>query len=75
MEPKVKITSERIRFMDKYGELNDSDTLQEILYVHYLQLTKLEKIRSNTSMLVWWLVALPIIIGIIIVFLGMFSRF
>ena len=69
MKPKIKITAERIKFMDNYGELDDSNTLKEILFANQLQFEKLEKIRSNTSKLVWWLVVVPIIIIILILLL------
>lgn len=69
---KIPMTKNRIKFLETYNDLDDSETLKEILYAHTLQVEKLEKIRSNTSILVWWLVAIPIILVIIIVLFGGF---
>lgn len=67
---KIPMTKNRIKFLEMYSDLDDSETLKEILFAHTLQVEKLEKIRSNTSMLVWWLVAIPILFFIIILFFG-----
>lgn len=69
-QDKIPMTKKRIKFIETYYDLDDSETLKEILYAHTLQIEKLEKIRSNSSMLVWWLVAIPIILFIIIIFFG-----
>ncbi|MBB3124538.1 hypothetical protein FHS04_002061 [Mesoflavibacter sabulilitoris] len=66
----IKLTSKRAKFIKTYSDFDDHDTLKELLYTHQLQLDKLERIRSNTSMLVWWLVAIPIIFGILIFIFG-----
>lgn len=66
----IKLTSKRIKFIETYSDFDDQDTLKELLFTHQLQLDKLERIRSNTSMLVWWLVAIPIIFGILIFIFG-----
>ena len=55
----IPMTKKRIKFLKTYSDLDDSEILKE-----------LEKIRSNTSMLVWWLIAIPIIFFIIIIFFG-----
>ncbi|MFI8377311.1 hypothetical protein [Leeuwenhoekiella sp. NPDC079379] len=65
-----KMSAKRLNFLDKYGEHTDSETLKEILYAQMLQIEKLEKIRSNTSSLVWWLIAIPILCVILIFALG-----
>ena len=64
----IKFTPKRLKFIETYNEFDDSDTLKELLFAQQLAIEKLEKIRSNTSMLVWWLVALPII-GFILIFI------
>tara|TARA_R110002049_G_C8988447_1_gene548838 strand:- start:62 stop:295 length:234 start_codon:yes stop_codon:yes gene_type:complete len=69
-QDKIPMTKKRIKFLETYGDLDDSETLKELLYANSLQVEKLEKIRSNTSMLVWWLVAIPILFFIIILFFG-----
>ncbi len=71
---KIPMTEERIKFLDTYGDLKkDNKILKEILFVQNLQLDKLEKIRSNTSKLVWWLVVIPIITFIIILIFRFFN--
>lgn len=70
MKKETKVSPERIRFKERFGDLNDSDTLKEILFAQHLQFEKLEKIRSNTSVLVWWLIAVPLIVGMILLFMG-----
>lgn len=69
-QQKIPMTKKRMKFLVTYAELDHSEILKEILYANTLQLEKLEKIRSNASILVWWLVAIPIILVIIIFFLG-----
>ena len=69
-QEKIPMTKKRIKFIETYGDLEDSETLKEILYANTLQIEKLEKIRSNTSMLVWWLVAIPICIFILALVFG-----
>lgn len=66
----IPMTKKRIKFLKTYSDLDDSEILKEILFANSLQVEKLEKIRSNTSMLVWWLIAIPIIFFIIIIFFG-----
>jgi len=69
-QDKIPMTKKRIKFLETYSDLDDSETLKELLFANTLQVEKLEKIRSNTSMLVWWLVAIPILFFIIILFFG-----
>lgn len=72
-QDKIPMTKKRIKFLETYGDLDDSETLKELLYSNSLQVEKLEKIRSNTSMLVWWLVAIPIIFVIFAFVFGGFG--
>ncbi len=65
-----KMTSTRIKFLETYGEFDEAKTLHEILFAQQLQIKKLERIRSNTSILVWWLVAIPIVIFLIALISG-----
>jgi len=67
---RIKLTPKRLKFIETYGELDQNETLKELLFAQQLQLEKLEKIRSNTSNLVWWLIAIPIIIAILFMVLG-----
>ncbi len=54
---------------DKDGDLTSVGVQVEILLTQRLVLEKLEKIRENTSYLVWWLVVVPIVVGIIAAFI------
>jgi len=72
-QDKIPMTKKRIKFLETYSDLDDSETLKELLFANTLQVEKLEKIRSNTSMLVWWLVAIPILFFIIVLFFGGFG--
>ena len=67
---KIPMTKKRIKFLETYSDLDDSELLKELLFSNTLKIEKLEKIRSNTSMLVWWLVAIPIIFFVFIFFFG-----
>ena len=67
---KIFKTASRINFDKKYDNLNDSQTLTELLFAQQLQIEKLEKIRRNTSILVWWLIAIPIVVGFFVLFFG-----
>nr|WP_321222422.1 hypothetical protein [uncultured Psychroserpens sp.] len=73
MTNKIKSTLKRINFLETYNDFTNEEILRELLFAKKLQIDKLEKIRSNTSKLVWWLIALPIIIGILIMLLGLGS--
>ena len=67
----VKMTPKRNKFILTYNDYDDSETLKELLFANQLQLEKLERIRANTSILVWWLVALPVILGILVFAFGL----
>jgi len=69
-QDKIPMTKKRIKFLETYSDLDDSETLKEILFAHSVQIEKLERIRSNTSMLVWWLIAIPIILFILAFMFG-----
>lgn len=42
-QDKIPMTKKRIKFLETYNDLDDSETLKEILYAHTLQVEKLEK--------------------------------
>ena len=54
-------TIEREQFNKLTENLNDNDLLREILYTQQKSLNHLERTRNNSSKLVWFLVAIPII--------------
>ncbi|WP_412984752.1 hypothetical protein [Pontimicrobium sp. IMCC45349] len=62
---KILHSKEKLEFLEDYSDLNDSETLKEILYYQKLQLKKMEQVRTDTSKLVWWLIAIPIIVTIL----------
>ena len=61
-----KLTPKRKNFNEKYDNLNEIEIQKEILFSQRLMLEKLEQIRTNTSTLVWFLIIIPIIVGVII---------
>ncbi len=60
--------NERRKTYLKYGDLSEKEVQREMLFAQRLSLEKLEKIRQNTSNLVWWLVVVPIVAAVIILF-------
>lgn len=61
-----KITAmKRERFNKIYGDLQDKDIMREVLFKLHFQNELLDKTRSNTSKIVWWLIVIPIIVGVL----------
>ena len=60
-----KLSHQRKVFNEKYLEYSDSEILKETLYFQKLTRDKLERIRANTSNLVWFLIVIPIILTIL----------
>lgn len=71
--PNLKGGKYKEKFYKDHGHLTDSEILKEILYIQKTQAGKLERIRSNTSTMVWWLIAIPIISVLIMAFFGVFA--
>ena len=65
-----KLTPRKKRFNEKYNDFSDSEIQRELLFTQQLTIDKLEKIRTNTSNLVWFLIVIPIIFGILAVLLS-----
>jgi hypothetical protein len=63
---KDNINTVRKKFNEQFGNLTEREILLEMLFTQNQTIDKLEKVRSNTSSLVWWLIVIPIIAGIII---------
>lgn len=63
-------SARRLRFENDYGSLNETEIQKEILYLQQLNLEKLERVRANTSNLVWFLIVIPIIIGVLLSIVG-----
>lgn len=70
---KTPLTEDQLKFLNTYKGKKSKKLLKEILYVNTKQLEELELIRSNTTKLVWWLVAIPAICIFLIVIIGGFS--
>ena len=64
IEQEEKIEETRLKFIEKYSELSEGEIQKEQLFIQQLSFEKLEKIRSNTSTLVW-LIAIPFIISLL----------
>lgn len=69
-KPSNKPKSIEDKFNEKYGDLSEPEIQKEILFTLKMTNAKLEKIRANTSNLVWFLIVIPIIIGVIMVLLN-----
>ena len=55
---------------NRYDDYDVKDVLIEILKAEKKSAEKLELVRQNTAKLVWWLVAIPIIIGVLFAILN-----
>jgi len=63
--PVIKSKKQRL-FEDQRRELSDREIQIELLYAQQIMINKLDKVRGNTNTLIWWLIAIPIIIGAVI---------
>lgn len=68
----IKNTPRRNRFMLTYGHMDEKEMLREMLFAQQIQIDKLERTRSNTSTLVWFLVAIPFVFAILGFIVGLF---
>ncbi|SDB33536.1 hypothetical protein SAMN03097699_0767 [Flavobacteriaceae bacterium MAR_2010_188] len=66
----IPMTKERINFIKRYSDLTEDEKFTELLYAQQMKINKLERIRRNTSLLVWWLIALPILFVLFFFVLG-----
>jgi len=60
-------------FYEKHHHLTDSEVQKELLYYTQLKLEKLERIRRNTSMIITWLIVLPVVLGVVLFIAGAMS--
>jgi type IV secretory pathway component VirB8 len=67
LEEKEKGSPKREWFNDYFKDFTESEIQKEILFAQQLTIDKLEKVRSNTSKIVWWLIVIPIITAVILV--------
>ena len=69
MEEKEKGSPKREWFNDYFKDFTESEIQKEILFAQLLTNDKLEiieKVRSNTSKIVWWIIVIPIIAAVIV---------
>jgi hypothetical protein len=65
------MTKAKSDFIQKYDQVSDRDLLVEIIHTLKNQNQILERNRSNTSKLVWWLIAIPFIIAFFFFFFSL----
>ena len=63
---KEEESQKRKWFNDYFKDFTESEIQKEILFAQHLTNDKLEKVRSNTSKVVWWLIVIPIIVAVIL---------
>jgi hypothetical protein len=66
---KKQIKTEKEIFISKYDNYSVENLLKELIHRDEMRKFEIEKIRSNSAALVNWLVAIPIILGIIYIVL------
>jgi len=64
------VSPKRKKFNDEHEGLSDSELLREHLWTQRLIYERAEKVRANTSTLVWFLIVIPIIIVVLFGFMG-----
>lgn len=76
-EYKTELEKAKEKFNEKYSEYSESQLLIEQLYNQAIIKDKTERIRYNTSVLVWFLVVTPICLSILslIIYALFSSRF
>ncbi|MGJ8664730.1 MAG: hypothetical protein ACSHW7_00035 [Patiriisocius sp.] len=70
MKPTNKKSDAKERFMETHKTHTENELLVELIWNLKRNYHLQEKVRQNTSKLVWWLIAIPFIAGAFIVFLG-----
>lgn len=64
-EYKTELEKAKEKFNEKYSEYSENQLLIEQLYNQAIIKDKTERIRYNTSVLVWFLVVTPICLSIL----------
>ncbi len=70
---KKSIKTEKEIFISKYDNYSVENLLKELIHRDQMRKFEIERIRSNSAALVNWLVAIPIILGIIYIVLNFLS--
>ena len=53
-------------FEEQRKDWSDRELQMDMLYAQQILIDKMDKVRGNTNTLIWWLIAIPIILGVII---------
>lgn len=67
MNNEILTSKKRGRFNEKYKDFSDTELLKEYIYNQELTYSLLERIRGNTSKIVWFLIVIPLIVLVIVV--------
>lgn len=70
MKPTTNKTAVKERFYETYKDHDQNELLVELIWNLRRNYRLNEKVRQNTSKLVWWLIAIPFIIGAFMAFLA-----
>lgn len=62
---KEKLSPRKKVFLEKYQDYTETEIQKEILFTNQLLVSKMEKVRKNTNLLVTFLVVIPLVIGIL----------
>ncbi|MFD0993204.1 hypothetical protein [Tenacibaculum geojense] len=62
---KEKLSPRKKVFLEKYQDYTETEIQKEILLTNQLLVSKMEKVRRNTNLLVTFLIVIPSIIGVI----------
>ncbi|HBR55099.1 MAG TPA: hypothetical protein DEA82_13315 [Flavobacteriaceae bacterium] len=71
MKSSSQTSNYKEKLLERYKDKDQNELLIELIWELRKSNGKNEKIRENTSKLVWWLIAIPIIIGLIIGFISL----
>ena len=66
MAEPVKKSKRQQYFEDQRRNMSDREIQFELLYSQKILIETMDKVRGNTNTLIWWLIAIPIILGIIL---------
>ena len=66
-----KNSEKRVRFNDKYKDFSDTELLKEYIYNQELTYSLLERIRGNTSKIIWFLIVIPLTFLVIVMIYGL----
>jgi len=65
--PPIKTKRQR-HFIEQRKDWSDREIQLEHLFYQQILIDKTDKVRGNTNTMIWWLIAIPFVIGIIVIF-------